>query len=66
MATLPAKPQNPAKMQPRQLVQQMIKYQAEAIDVDPAALISDAKKRGTELLGSLTNFGNIPRFFLAT
>jgi hypothetical protein len=59
MATLPAKPQNPAKMQPRQLVQQMIKSQAEAIDADPATLISDAKRRGPELLGSLTKFGNV-------
>jgi hypothetical protein len=63
MATLPAKPQDPAKMQPRQLVQQMMQSQAAAIDEDPSALIKGAKEKGSELLGDLsdkaTEIGNI-------
>jgi len=62
-ATLPAKPQNPAKMQPRQTVQQMMQSQAAAIDSDPAKLIHDAKQKGNDLLGDLSNkassFGNM-------
>ena len=62
-ATLPAKPQNPAKMQPRQMVQEMMQTQATAIDADPTKLIQDAKTRGNEILGNLsaqsTSFGNI-------
>jgi len=62
-ATLPAKPQNPDKMQPRKMVQQMIQTQATAIDPDPASLLRDAKKKGNDLLGNLTNqassFGNM-------
>ena len=54
-ATLPAKPQNPDKMQPRQMVQQMIQSQAAAIDPEPAKLLSDAKKKGSDLLGGLSN-----------
>lgn len=45
LATLPAKPQDPAKMQPRQLVQQMMHSQAAAIDEDPTALIRGAKEK---------------------
>ena len=63
-ATLPANPQNnPAKMQPRQLVQQMMQTQAAAISADPAALIREAQQQGAELLGKLSaqssSFGNI-------
>ena len=54
-ATLPAKPQNPEKMQPKQMVQQMMKSQASAIDPDPANLLREAKKKGTDLLGNLSN-----------
>ena len=54
-AALPAKPQNPEKMQPRQLVKQMMQSQAEAIDPDPEKLLSDAKTKGKDLLGNLSN-----------
>lgn len=63
VATLPAKPQDPGKMQPRQLVQQMMQSQAAAIDSDPVQLIKDAQKKGSDLLGDLSNqassFGNL-------
>ena len=63
IATLPAKPQNPEKMQPRQLVQQMMKSQAAAIDPDPAQLLREAKSKGKDVLGDLSNqatsFGNM-------
>ncbi len=63
IATLPAKPQDPAKMQPRQLVQQMMQSQAAAIDTDPAGLIKEARQKGSNLLGELsdkaTEIGNI-------
>ena len=63
VASLPAKPQNPEKMQPRQLVQQMMKSQADAIDPDAVKLLQDAKKKGNDLLGNLSNqataFGNM-------
>jgi len=61
MATLPPKPQNPEKMQPRQLVQQMMQSQAAAIDSDPTKLIKDAKNKGSELLNGLSDqsFGNV-------
>ena len=63
VATLPAKPQNTDKMQPRQLVQQMMQSQAAAIDPDAAKVIRDAQQKGNELLGNLSNqaasFGNL-------
>ena len=63
LATLPAKPQNPDKMQPRQLVQQMMQTQAAAIDPEPAKLLRDAQSKGKDLLGNLSNqsasFGNL-------
>ncbi len=54
MATLPQPAQDPAKMQPKQLVQQMMQSQAAAIDPDGAKLIADAKKKSSELLGDLS------------
>jgi len=62
-ATLPAKPQNADRMQPRQLVQKMMQSQAAALDPEPAKLLSEAKKKGSDLLGGLSNqavsFGNM-------
>ncbi len=54
MAALPAKQQDPARMQPKELVQQMMQSQAASIDPDAMKLIQDAKKKGTELLGELS------------
>ena len=71
-ASLPARPQNQEKMQPRQLVQQMMQSQAAAIDPDPSKLLNDAKKKGADLLGSMSsqaitlgnldNAAQIPKF----
>ena len=55
LATLPAKPQDYSKMQPRQLVQQMMQSQAANIDPDAAKLIRDAQKKGKDLLGNLSD-----------
>lgn len=72
LAALPAKPQDQSKMQPKQLVQQMMQSQAAFIDPDAMKLISEAKKKGSDLLGELsqsaTSIGNldnatqVPRF----
>jgi hypothetical protein len=54
LAVLPAKPQDPAKMQPRQFVQQMMRNQANSIDAEPTQLIQETKKKGSNLLGELS------------
>ena len=63
LATLPDKKQNPEKMQPRQMVQKMMKSQAAAIDPDPDKLLQEAKGKGVNLLGDLSHqansFGNL-------
>jgi hypothetical protein len=63
LAALPAKPQDTEKMQPRQLVQQMMQSQAAAIDPDAKKLIADARRKGSDLLDGLSDkasgFGNI-------
>lgn len=54
LSSLPQPQQDPAKMQPKELVQQMMKSQAAAIDPNAMKLISDARKKGSELLGELS------------
>lgn len=55
LATLPAKPQNTGKMQPREIVQQMLQSQAASVSPDASKLIKDVQKTGSDLLGSLSN-----------
>jgi len=63
LATLTAKSQNPEKMQPRRLVQQLMQSQAAVIDPEAAKLLRDAQSKGNDLLGNLSNqtasFGNM-------
>lgn len=63
IATLPAKPQNTGKMQPREIIQQMLQSQAASVSPDVAKLFKDVQKTGSDLLSSLSNqaasFGNM-------
>ncbi|MDR2037073.1 MAG: hypothetical protein LBQ60_04040 [Bacteroidales bacterium] len=54
MASLPAKPQDPEKMQPKEMIRQMMQSQAGSIDPNATQLIKDAQSKGSELLGTLS------------
>ncbi len=61
LAALPSPQQDPAKMQPKELVKQMMQSQAGSIDPDALALIKDAQKKGSDVLGAMSGgeVGNI-------
>jgi hypothetical protein len=72
VTALPAKPQNPDRMQPRRLVRDMMQSSASDIDPDAARLIGDAGREANDVLdklrsrsatfGCLDNAAQMPRF----
>lgn len=63
MSSLPSKPSNPANMQPRHVVEQLMQSQASSVSQDAGRLIGDVQKHGESLLEVLNthtaSFGNI-------